>query len=197
MSAPTATPEQAFDLLAEAAQVRYPHPDRDNRGLCPAHGDQHNPALVFKIGDTGNLVAYCHSQHCTIERLAESIGVSTSSFFASGGHFTEVVHVEWVHLPVLNLLKMLDLGYDHDTLAECVFRTLDHDLNYAVSPVGDITKAEMVMLGGIWLEPGYDYDKHGNWWDVYHVWLSRLHAIDRETRTDPDAMVSAIPRGSL
>jgi len=53
------------------------------------------------------------------------------------------------------------------------------------------------MLGGIWLEPGYDHEQHGNWWDIFHMWLSKLHEIDRETRTDPHAMVSAIPRGEV
>jgi hypothetical protein len=197
LSATTATPEQAFDLLAQAAQVRYPHPDRDNRGLCPAHSDQHNPALVFKIGDTGNLVAYCHSQHCSIEQLANAIGVSTSAFFAGGGTFTTSVKVDWQHKPVLDLLKLMPMEYDHDTLVECVFRTLDHDLDYATRPITSLYKTELLMLGGIWLEPGYRHETHGDWWDIYHVWLGQMHQLDRETRTDPDAMVSAIPRGSL
>ena len=192
------TPEDTFTVLADAAQVRYPHPDRDNRGLCPAHSDEHNPALVFKIGDTGHLIAYCHSQHCTIEQLAASIGVETRAFFAGGdGSFAERVVVDWQHKPVLDLLKLMPMEYDHDTLVECVFRTLDCDLDFAESPVGDLTKVDLLTLGGIWLEPRYDYDQHGNWWDVYYAWLAHLHHLDRETRIDPNAMVSAIPYGGI
>ena len=197
MPATTATPEQAFYLLAEAAGVRHPNPDRDMRGLCPAHGDQNNPALVFKIGDTGNLVAYCHSQHCTIEQLANAIGVSTSAFFAGGGTFTTTVKVDWQHKPVLDLLKLMPMEYDHDTLVECVFRTLESDLAYAERPITDLCKTELLTLGGIWLEPGYRHDLHGDWWDIYHVWLGQMHQLDRETRVDPHAVASAIPRGTV
>lgn len=198
MSGPLVTPEDALYILADAAGVRNPHPDRDNRGLCPAHGDQHNPALVFKLGDTGNLVLYCHAQHCTVDKIAAAVGLSTASFFADrGGHFTEPVVVEWVHRPILDLLKMVPFDYDHDTMVECVMRTLDLDLIYAERTLGDMTKTELLALGSIWLEPGYRHDTHGDWWDVYHVWLQKIHALDRETKVDPHAQTSAVPIGEM
>jgi hypothetical protein len=192
------TPQETFDLLAEAAQVRHPNPNRDNRGLCPAHGDQHNPALVFKIGDTGNLVAYCHSQHCTIEALARSIGVSTSSFFkgTSGSRFATHVPIVWAELPILDLLKLVPFGYDFDTQVECVMRTLDVGLEYSEQPLSVMTKTELLTLGGIWIEPGYDHNTHGDWWDHYHRLLSAIHDINNDTRIDEAAPVSAIPRGA-
>lgn len=198
MSEALVTPEQAFQLLADASGVHHPHPDRENRGLCPAHGDQHNPALVFRVGDTGNLVAYCHSQHCSIERLAQAIGVTVGSFFVGGGRrYATPITVDWQHKPVLELLKMVPFEYDFDTTVECVFRTLDIDLSYAETPLRNLTKTELFTLGGIWLEPGYSYGSHGDWWDVYHVWLSKMHSLDRETRIDPHAQVSAVPHGSF
>lgn len=191
-------PAATFDLLADAAGVRYPNPDRDNRGLCPAHGDEHNPALVFRIGDTGNLIAYCHSQHCTIKSLAAAIGVTPAAFFAGGSGFTQTpVVVEWERKPVLDLLKGIPFGYDEETTIECVMRTLDLSLGYSVNAVTSLTKTDFMALGGIWLEPNYRHENHGDWWDIYHQFLSALHEQDRATRIDPAGMTSAVPKGSL
>jgi hypothetical protein len=123
------TPDDTFDLLADAAGVRYPQPERENRGLCPAHDDHNNPGLVFKISPTtGNLLAHCFAQECSVEDIATSIGVGASAFFV-GGSGTIRVPVEWTYLPFLELLKMLPLGYSWDEQIEAVFRTLDVDLD--------------------------------------------------------------------
>ena len=193
------TPEDTFDLLAEAAGVRHPTPYRDNRGLCPAHGDMNNPALVFKIGDTGHLIAYCHSQGCTLQQLADSIGVETAAFFAggSGSRFAKRGPIEWEEQSFLELLKLLPFGYDFDTTVECVFKTLDSDIEYATRPLRDIYKVELMNVIGIWLDAkGYDFAENGDWWDAHDQTLHMLHELNRDTRTSGFEQESAIPRRS-
>ena len=192
------TPEDTFDVLADAAGVRHPNPYRDNRGLCPAHGDMNNPALVFKIGDTGHLIAYCHSQGCTLQQLADSIGVETSAFFAgnTGSRFAKHVPIKWVEAPILELMKLMPFEYDFDTTVECVFATLDSDIEYAERPLRDLYKNELMNVISIWLEPQFDANTHGNWWDWHDKVLRMLHDMNRDTRTDPNAVVGAIPRRS-
>lgn len=190
------TPEDTFDLLADAAGVHHPNPYRDNRGLCPAHGDMNNPALVFKIGDTGHLIAYCHSQHCTLQALADSIGVETAAFFAgnTGSRFSKHIPIEWQEQSVLELLKLVPFGYDFDTQVECVMRTLESDIDYATRPLRDIYKGELMNVISIWLEPVFDPDTHGNWWDWYDKTLKALHDYNRDTRISGFEQESAIPR---
>ena len=190
------TPEDTFDLLAEASGVRHPNPYRDNRGLCPAHGDMNNPALVFRIGDTGHLIAYCHSQGCSLQDLANSIGVDTAAFFtgSGGSRFSKHIPIEWTELSILELMKLVPFGYDFDTQVECVFRMLDSDLDYSERPLRDIYKGELTNIISIWLEPTYDHATHGDWWVWYEKTLKTLHELNRDTRIDPEAMVGAIPR---
>ena len=191
-------PEATFHLLAEAAGVHHPNPYRDNRGLCPAHGDRNNPALVFKIGDTGHLVAYCHAQGCTLQQLADSIGVETSAFFAGnhGSRFAKHTPIKWEEQSFLELLKLVPFGYDFDTQVECVFETIEADMSFSTRPLKDILKVELNAIIGIWLAPMYDYNTHGNWWDWHDKTLRTLHALNKDTRTDPAAVVGAIPRRS-
>ena len=190
------TPEDTFLLLAEAAGVHHPNPYRDNRGLCPAHGDRNNPALVFKIGDTGHLVAYCHAQRCTLQQLADSIGVEVSAFFAgnTGSRFAKHIPIEWAEQSFLELLKLIPFGYDFDTTVECVFETLEADMSFSTRPLKDILKVELNAIIGIWLAPMYDYETHGNWWEWHDKTLRTLHELNKDTRTDPAAMVNATPR---
>jgi len=192
------TPEDTFDLLADASGVRHPNPDRDNRGLCPAHGDTSNPALVFKIGETGHLIAFCHSQGCTLDALALSIGVETAAFFAgsTGGRFATRVPVEWQEQSVLDLLKLMPFGYDWDTKVECVFATLESDIEYATRPLRDIYKGELQNIVGIWLDPMYDHATHGDWWDWYDKTVRALSDLNKDTRTSGFEQESAIPRRS-
>ncbi len=193
------TPEDTFDVLADAAQVRHPRPHRDNRGLCPAHGDQNNPGLSFRLSnETGNLIAYCHSQHCSLQSIADAIGVEMRGFFVGGGggKFSTHIPVTWTELCVLELMKLIPFGYDFDTTVECVFDTLDSDLEWAERPLSDITTTELTVLIGIWLAPEYDYDTNGNWWEWYDKTLRMMHQLNRDTRIDEAASVSAIPRGA-
>jgi len=129
----TSAVESAFDILADAAQVRYPDPNRNNRGLCPAHDDHNNPGLVFKISETGNLVVHCFAQQCTVTDIAASIGLSVSDFFPGQRRPGQVyVPIEWSYPSALELLKALNLGYSWDEQVEAVFRTLeaDEDIGY-------------------------------------------------------------------
>ena len=190
------SPEDTFDLLAEAAGVKHPNPSRDNRGLCPAHDDHSNPALVFRIGDSGHLIAYCHSQHCTVEDLAKTLNVSVSSFFAGsdGKRFGIRIPIEYTELSVLELLKLVPFGYDFDTQVECVFTTLDLDLDYSERPLRDMTKTELSALSLIWLNPMFDHAIHGDWWDNQDRLMDALRSLNTDTRTSGMEQESATPR---
>ncbi len=192
-------PEDTFEVLADAAQVRYPNPHRDNKGLCPAHGDRHNPGLSFSISNTsGNLIAYCHSQQCTLQSIADAIGVDTQAFFAGGGgnRFSSYVPIVWSESPVLEIMKLIPFGYDFDTTVECVFDTLDSDLGYAERGLSKIYKTELTSLIGIWLKPVYSHAEHGDWWEWFDKTLRMMHQLNRSTRIDEAVPVSAIPRGA-
>jgi len=124
------TPDETFDLLADAAGVRYPQPERENRGLCPAHDDHNNPGLVFKISPTtGNLLTHCFAQECSVDDIAAAIGTTTSAFFKGGSKGGTRIPIEWHYLPFLELLKMLPLGYSWEEQIEAIFRTLDVDID--------------------------------------------------------------------
>ncbi len=111
------TTEEAFDILAEAANSRYADPDRENRGLCPAHHDVNNPGLVFRISDEGKLLAHCFARHCTIDDIAESIGVSISAFFPGRrGLFARKPESLLIWPSTLACLELLPLGYDDATV---------------------------------------------------------------------------------
>ncbi len=189
-------PEDTFQVLADAAHVRSPSYNGDNRGLCPAHGDRNNPGLSFRISnDTGNLIAYCHSRNCTLQSLADAIGVEMGAFFVGSGgtRFSTYVPITWTEMPVLELLKLAPLGYDFDTTVECVFETLQSELEYAERGLSDMTHTELLMLAGIWLHPGYQDGT--NWWDWYKKFIDLLFKLNRDTRVDKAAPVSAIPKG--
>ena len=124
------TVEDTFDILAEAADVRYATPERENKGLCPAHDDHNNPGLAFTISaTTGNLLTHCFAQDCLPADVAAAIGVPLSAFFPGSSLKPGQVRpkVGWQYLNVLEVLKLMPLGYSWDEQIEAVFRTLDTD----------------------------------------------------------------------
>ena len=122
-----ATVEQAFNLLAEAADVRYPHPDRQNKGFCPGHDDHNNPGLAFTISDTtGNLLVHCFARECDPADVATAIGLPLSAFFRDSKGIGERIEtgITWTYPNVLELMKMLPLNYSWEEQQEAVFRVL-------------------------------------------------------------------------
>ena len=118
------TVEDTFNLLADAADVRYPTPERENKGLCPAHDDHNNPGLAFTISaTTGNLIVHCFARECSLEDIATSIGVHPSAFFRNTKGMGQPIHsgIEWSYSNVLELLKMLPLNYSWEEQQEAVF----------------------------------------------------------------------------
>jgi hypothetical protein len=148
--------------------------------------------------DSGNLIAYCHSQHCDIQQIADAIGVDLRAFFKGGGgdQFATYVPVEWTELSILELMKLIPFGYDWDTTVACVFDTLDSELEYNERTLTDMYAGDLMVIIGIWLEPTYEYKTHGDWWDWYDKTLRVMHQLNRDTRTDEAAPVGAIPKGS-
>ena len=191
------TVEEAFWLLADASGARSPNPDRETRGNCPAHGD-HDPGLSFRIGENGNLLMHCFAQTCTMQRIADSLGISMSSFFPAGGHRTGkyTYLMEWQELSVLELFKLVPLNYDFDTQVECVMQTLDSDLTYSERGMSELFKTELTNLCSIWLEPAFDYKTHGDWNEVAATLVRTLYNLNRDTRTSPLQPESALPRGT-
>ena len=190
------TVEEAFWLLADASGARSPNPDRETRGNCPAHGD-HDPGLSFRIGENGNLLMHCFAQTCTMQRIADSLGISMSSFFPAGGHRTGKYSysIEWSEQPVLELLKLVPFGYDFDTQVELVMQTLHSDLTYAERGLSELFKTELTVLCSIWLDPSFDYKTHGDWNEVAATLVRTLYNLNRDTRVDPEVGTPSIPRG--
>jgi len=155
-----------------------------------------NPGLSFRISnESGNLIAYCFSQNCTLQSIADSIKVEQSAFFVGGGsRFGTHVPIIWTEQPVLDVMKLLPLEYDWDTQVELVFQTLDLDLEYADQGLSEMTKTDLYALVHIWLGPGYRPEM-GDWWEYYDRIVRLMHELNRDTRTDANADVAAIPRG--
>ena len=199
------TVEGTFDTLADAASVRYPNPDRENRGLCPAHDDHNNPGLVFRISeDTGNLIVHCFAQHCSLDDIADSIGVPPTAFFKGGrtSRFAVQPRVEWVEPTVLDLLKLLPLGMSFDEQRDAVFRVLDSayhsgvldndtiDIEQPLKAMNLVTRQAYLRL---WMDDAYVPDEH-NWRSIEDALLSQLMRLNRAHRTNKLSTGSAIPR---
>ena len=198
------TVEGTFDTLADAASVRYPNPDRENRGLCPAHDDQNNPGLVFRISeDTGNLIVHCFAQGCAIDDIASSIGVHTTAFFKDGRSSTFAIQprTEWREPSTLDLLKLLPLGMSFDQQVEAVFRVLDcayllpidNDTIDLEAPIRGMTLVTRQTYLRLWCEDIYDPDTT-NWHELEDVLLSKMMELNRAHRTNKLSTDSAIPR---
>jgi len=198
-------PDEAFDILADAADVRYPQPDRENRGLCPAHDDHNNPGLVFRISPTtDNLVVHCFAQECSAEDIATAIGVPLGAFFAGGSRGRITVPIQWEYTNFLELLKLLPLGYSWDEQVEAVFRTLDvdidNDINCLMMPFHDVpfTVARDVLLYTYALP---DFQASGEqWWSEEGTGyadkaMRALAQLSRDTRTNDLSQESPIPGG--
>ncbi len=191
------TTEGTFDILADAAGCQYPNPDRESRGLCPAHADENNPGLVFRISeDTGNLVVHCFARHCTLDDIADSIGVPTSAFFKGGSSnkWNTRVHAEWKEPSALELFKQLGplLGMDTEEQHEAVFNLLDSAFdNGATCPKHDTFDIEQplremstnTILAYLWeyAKGWLNPDKY-NWHEVSDTLLSYLRQLNREQR---------------
>lgn len=65
---------------------------RNRRGweaLCPVHeadGQQHRPSLFASIGRTGALLVQCSACRCTVQQVADALGLRVSDFFPPTGH---------------------------------------------------------------------------------------------------------------
>ena len=122
------TVEDTFNLLADAANVRYPQPERQNKGLCPAHDDHNNPGLAFTISaTTGNLLAYCFARECDPVDIATAIGVPFSAFFRDSKGVGERIQsgIKWTYPDTLSLMEMLPLNYSWEEQQDAVFRVLN------------------------------------------------------------------------
>lgn len=199
--------EGTFDTLADAAECRYPNPDRENRGLCPAHADENNPGLVFRISDdTGNLVVHCFARNCTIEDIADSIGLPTTAFFKDGktSKFAITHKPEWEEPSVLELLKLIPLGMSFDQQVDAIFRVLEsafhsgvvcprHDILDIEQPLRHMTLTTRIAYLSLWMEDTYKPDAH-DWKEVEDMLLSQLMKLNRAHRTNKLSSGSAIPR---
>jgi hypothetical protein len=195
--------DTTFDLLADAAGVRYPDPDRENRGLCPAHDDHNNPGLVFRISPTtGNIIVHCFARECSAEDIATSIGVPLTAFFPGNTSPGQVrPTIIWKYTPVLELLKLLPLGYSWEDQIEAVFRTMeaDEDTGCLGLPFHEVPFTVMrdVLLFA-YTEP--DWRESGaEWWNNERTGYSdqamrALSQLSRETRTNDLSQESTIPR---
>lgn len=196
------TTEETFDLLADAAQVRYPTPDRENRGLCPAHDDHNNPGLVFRISaTTGNLVVHCFAQECSAEDIAAAIGVPLGSFFPGNKAPGQIKpSIVWKYVPVLELLKLLPLGYSWEEQMEAVFRTMeaDYDVGCLSLPFHEVPFTIMRdVLLYTYVEPHWR-EADTEWWNDEHTGYSdqamkMLGQLSRDTRTNNLSQQSTIP----
>lgn len=199
-------PDEAFDILADAAGVRYPVPSMENRGLCPAHDDRNNPGLVFRISPTtDNLVVHCFARECSVEDIATSIGVPLGAFFAGSTSPGQIKpRVEWKYTPFLELLKLLPLDYSWDEQVEAVFRTLDTDIDNDIRclmlPFHEVpfSVARDVLLYTYVLP---DFQSSGElWWDNEGTGygdkaMRALAQLSRDTRTNSLSQgESTIPR---
>jgi hypothetical protein len=199
------TVEGTFDTLADAAGCRYPNPDRENRGLCPAHDDQNNPGLVFRISEsTGNLIVHCFAQHCSLGYIADSIGVSPSAFFKDGRgwKFATLTRPVWEEPSVLKLLGLLPLGMSSTQRLEAVFRVIDSayrsgmldndtlDIEQSLKEMDLVTRQTYLRL---WCEDIYEPSEH-NWKELEDRLLRFLLELNRSHRVNLLSTDSAIPR---
>ena len=193
--------EDTFNLLADAAGVRNPYPERENRGLCPAHGDHNNPALVFRIADSGKLVAHCFAQGCTLADIAESIGVHESAFFPGGGsRFAKPVPREFNEPSLLELLKLLPLGMSHEEREEAVFRCLDDAYATGViddntidleQPMRELPTSTVLSYAYLFTQDALADER---WGDVEDAIIQNLRQLNRIHRTNKLSSGSAAPR---
>lgn len=196
------TVEEVFDLLADAAQTRYPNPERENRGLCPAHGDTNNPGLVYRIADSGKLITHCFSQGCTPQDIADSIGVPLSAFFPDGGSGMVRPRPEYVEPSLLELLKALPLGMSLEEQEQAVFRCLESAYATGVTgndtldieqPIRELATNRVMSYLWLWLQDGYDPDRH-DWRELSDKTTGWLRDLNRQTRRHLKSSGNAIPR---
>ena len=199
----TTSVETTFDLLAEAADVRHPNPERENRGLCPAHGDVNNPGLVFRIADSGKLVTHCFAQDCTPEDIADSIGVNLGAFFPDGGgQFAIKPKREFIEPSLLDLLKLLPINLSFDQQQDSVFRCLesayragviDNDTIDVEQPMRELPLNTVLTYVWLWVEDIFE-ERTNDWHDVSDTIISNLRRLNRSNRTHKLSSGSAIPR---
>lgn len=195
------TVEDTFDLLADAAGVRNPYPERENRGLCPAHGDHNNPALVFRIADSGKLVTHCFAQSCSLADIAESIGVHESAFFPGGGsRFSQPVPREFDEPSLLAILKLLPLGMSFEEQGAAVFRCLESAYATGViddntidieQPMRELDTNTVLAYAYLWTQDALHDER---WGDVEDAIIQNLRQLNRMHRTNKLSTGSAAPR---
>lgn len=202
MSIAHVTVEQAFDILADAAGVRHPNPERSNRGLCPAHMDSHNPGLVFMIADSGKLVAHCFAQHCTIDDIADAIGVPVGAFFPDGSAARLRAPATFTEMTLLELLKLLPLGMSFEQITRSVFRVLEAAFVGGIMedgtldierPMRDLDNNALDAYLWLWAEEVVEPERH-DWREVSDSLLSMLRQLNRNTRRHTLSSGDAIPR---
>lgn len=194
------TVEEVFDLLADAAGVRHPNPERENRGLCPAHMDTHNPGLIFRIADSGKLITHCFSQACTAQDIADSIGVPLGAFFP-GGKGRVQAPAEYEEPSLLELLKLLNLGMSHEEREQAIFRCLasaykhpiDNDTLDVEQPMRSLERITVSNYLWLWMQGLYDTETL-NWHEIEDAALAQLRQLNRQMRTNVRSSGSAIPR---
>ena len=190
--APTSTHqtlEDTFELLAEAADCRYPMPDRENRGLCPAHGDRFNPGLVFRINeDHDKIIVHCFSRECGLEEIATAIGLRPSDFFVSSRRRPGQLRPkpQWKYLPFVELVKLLPISRHFDDEVTAVFNVLEVldlsglDLDCPMRGMPKTT-LEAAMWG--YLSSEFDPDKH-DWFGIQDTAMRHLRNFDLQERVN-------------
>ena len=191
MTTPTTTTslEDAFELLAEAADCRYPLPDRENRGLCPAHGDRFNPGLVFRISeDHDKILVHCFSRECSMNDIAVAIGLRPRDFFASSGRRPGQLapRPRWRYLPFVELVKLLPVTRHFDTEVEATFNVLETldvsglDLD---APLRKLPKTTLEAAIWGYLSSEFNPDEH-DWYTIRDTAMGWLRRFDLQERVN-------------
>jgi len=186
----TATPTLAlndtFELLAQAAQCRHPVPEKENRGLCPAHEDRRNPALVFTFNeDRTRLLVHCFARECSLDDVARAIGVHPASFFVRSGKPKGDIPARprWRYLPFVELIKLLPLPRHFDDEVEAVFNVMETlgDLRWD-APMRDLPRTTIDAC--IWFYIESEFKEGDNWYEIRDQAYSLLRQWDLEQRTN-------------
>ncbi len=186
---PTLPLMDTFDLLCQESGVRNPLLHRENRGLCPAHQDRHNPALVFTVNeDETKLLVHCFARECGLEQIAESLGISPASFFVGSIQPKGQIKPRpprWKYLPLTNLLQLLPITRHFDDEVEAIFKVME-GMDYPFDQrLRDLPFVEVESALWAYLESEFDPDKH-NWHTVRDEAYRRLRQYDLDNRTNPE-----------
>ena len=109
------------ELLGRLHKVRQTGKGRW-RACCPAHGGNNPMSLAVRQGDSGHILVHCFTNECSVESIAESVGLTLDDLMQDNGEFRKTS-------PQRNPFNPLDVLY-----------LMRHDLTRALVIAKDLQK---------------------------------------------------------